>query len=161
NQGRRTGASGPARRDAGGTHLVRRTAARYPVRIGILAGRSTRADRAGILRRADPVGTGGPVPNSARHSENARPQRTAGTASAVAAERDRTMTSAEHEELRNSLGLYVLGALTPAERAEVQAHLVTCEECAAGVRSLQMSANAIALTVDPVDPPAHVRQRLL
>ena len=71
------------------------------------------------------------------------------------------MTTVEHEELRNSLGLYVLSALTAAERVEIQSHLVTCEDCAAAVRSLQMSANAIALTADPVDPPAHVRQQLL
>jgi anti-sigma-K factor RskA len=71
------------------------------------------------------------------------------------------MTNAEHEELRNSLGLYVLGALPRAERAEIQAHLVTCEDCATGVRSLQTSANAIALTADPVDPPARVREQLL
>jgi anti-sigma-K factor RskA len=71
------------------------------------------------------------------------------------------MTSAEHEELRNSLGLYVLGALTPAERAEVQAHLATCEECAASVRALQASSSALALTVEPIEPPPHVRQQLL
>jgi|SRR5262252_1154375 len=71
------------------------------------------------------------------------------------------MTSAEHEELRTSLGLYVLGGLTPAESVEVQVHLVTCEECSAAVRALQMSSNALALTVDSVDPPAHVRQQLL
>lgn len=71
------------------------------------------------------------------------------------------MTSAEHEELRDSLGLYVLGGLTAADRAEVEVHLATCEECSASVRALQMSANALALTVDAVDPPAHVRQRLM
>ena len=71
------------------------------------------------------------------------------------------MTSAEHEEVRNSLGLYVLGALTPAERAEVEVHLATCEECSAGARALQMAGNAVAFAVEPVDPPAHVRQRLL
>jgi hypothetical protein len=32
-------------------------------------------------------------------------------------------------EARLSLGVYVLGAIDPAERALVDAHLVTCEEC--------------------------------
>lgn len=34
-----------------------------------------------------------------------------------------------HEELQRSLGSYVLGALEPAERAEVQAHLAGCRTC--------------------------------
>jgi anti-sigma factor RsiW len=34
-----------------------------------------------------------------------------------------------HEELQRSLGSYVLGALEPAERAEVDAHLPGCRAC--------------------------------
>ena len=36
-----------------------------------------------------------------------------------------------HEEIRFSLGAYVLGALTPAERDAVDDHLLSCPECAA------------------------------
>jgi anti-sigma-K factor RskA len=71
------------------------------------------------------------------------------------------MTSAEHDALRDSLGLYVLGGLTPAESTEVEVHLASCDECSAAVRALQMSTNALAFTVDPADPPAHVRTQLL
>jgi len=71
------------------------------------------------------------------------------------------MTSAEHDVLRSSLASYALGALTPAERSEVQAHLATCEECSANVRALQQTVHSIALSVDPVDPPAYIRTRLL
>lgn len=36
-----------------------------------------------------------------------------------------------HEEIRLSLGAYVLGALTPAEREVVDDHLLSCPECSA------------------------------
>jgi Putative zinc-finger len=35
----------------------------------------------------------------------------------------------DHSEARVSLGVYVLGAIDPAERALVEAHLATCREC--------------------------------
>jgi anti-sigma-K factor RskA len=66
-----------------------------------------------------------------------------------------------HEELRSQLGAYALGALTPVEQAEVRAHLAGCAECAAEVRMLQPAVDALALSVDPVEPPASVRQRVL
>jgi len=34
-----------------------------------------------------------------------------------------------HDELRDTLGAYVLGALEPGERAQVAAHLETCAHC--------------------------------
>jgi anti-sigma factor RsiW len=37
--------------------------------------------------------------------------------------------SADCRDIRHSLGVYVLGALDPAERSEVDAHLSTCPEC--------------------------------
>jgi anti-sigma-K factor RskA len=71
------------------------------------------------------------------------------------------MTNSDHEELRSQLGAFVLGALTPAEQAEVRAHLAACEECAAEVRALQPAVDALAWSVERVDPPAAVRQRIL
>ncbi len=41
-----------------------------------------------------------------------------------------------HEELRRSLGSYVMGALEPAERGEVDAHLVGCPACREGLARL-------------------------
>ena len=61
------------------------------------------------------------------------------------------MTSAEHDDLRNQLGAYVLGGLTPAENAEVQLHLSTCPTCAADVHAMQAPMQALALSVDPVE----------
>jgi anti-sigma-K factor RskA len=71
------------------------------------------------------------------------------------------MTTSDHEELRNQLGAFALGALGPAEQAEVRAHLAVCDECAAEVRALRPVVDALARSTEPVDPPAVVRQRLL
>jgi anti-sigma-K factor RskA len=71
------------------------------------------------------------------------------------------MTSADHDELRSQIGAYVLGALTPAELADVRAHLAVCDECAAEARALRPAVDALAWSVDPVNPPAAVRQRIL
>src|SRR5215475_9034961 len=71
------------------------------------------------------------------------------------------MTSSDHEELRSQLGAYMLGTLAPAEQAEVRAHLAVCEDCAAEARALQPVVDALAWSVEPVDPPGAVRERVL
>ena len=71
------------------------------------------------------------------------------------------MTTSDHEELRNQLGAFVLGALGPAEQAEVRTHLAVCDECTAEVRAMRPVVDALARSIEPVDPPAAVRQRLL
>ena len=40
-----------------------------------------------------------------------------------------TSSTMECPEAKISLGVYVLGAIEPAERAQVDAHLTTCQEC--------------------------------
>jgi hypothetical protein len=67
-------------------------------------------------------------------------------------------------EIRHTLGVYVLGAIDPADRAEVDEHLATCAECReelaglAGLPALlrrvpQAEAERLA-EIDPADPPA-------
>jgi len=57
--------------------------------------------------------------------------------------------------------LYALGALTPAERAEFEAHLAVCAACASEVRALvPMVAGLAAATTGPV-PSADVRRRMM
>ena len=70
----------------------------------------------------------------------------------------------ECPEARISLGVYVLGAIDPAERAQVDAHLTTCRDCRdelaglAGLPALLSRVSmeeAIALA-DTEEPPAAV-----
>jgi anti-sigma-K factor RskA len=72
-----------------------------------------------------------------------------------------TMSSTEHDELREQAGPYVLGALTQAERDAFVAHAVTCVECAAQVQSLSSVADALARAVPQHEPSSTLRARVL
>jgi anti-sigma-K factor RskA len=67
----------------------------------------------------------------------------------------------EPDLFRESTGLFVLGALSPEEQQAFDAHLLTCEACAAEVRSLQATAAALPFSVMPVEPASDLRQRVL
>lgn len=69
--------------------------------------------------------------------------------------------SSTHETLGELSGLYVLGAVTPAEVAEFQAHLAVCEACRAEVAALRPVAAGLARTVPQVEPPAGLRERVI
>ncbi len=66
-----------------------------------------------------------------------------------------------HEELRELIGGYLLGALSEAERAEVEAHLRGCEECRTDVRALSRVVSGLAWAVPQHEPPARLRERVL
>jgi len=72
-----------------------------------------------------------------------------------------TMSSTEHDELREQAGAYVVGALTEAERDAFVAHTVTCVECAAQVQSLSSVADALARAVPQHEPSPALRARVL
>jgi anti-sigma-K factor RskA len=59
-----------------------------------------------------------------------------------------------HEELKELLGAYALGALSEDERRAVQAHLRECDECRAEADSYMYATDALAATVSPVPLPA-------
>jgi anti-sigma factor RsiW len=71
----------------------------------------------------------------------------------------------EHDEIRESLGVYVLGALDAAETAEVTAHLHTCESCRLDYSRLAGLPDALALVPseawDPAPPSDLLLGRLL
>ena len=69
--------------------------------------------------------------------------------------------ASEHDELRDQAGSYVLGALDARERALFEAHLVSCESCAAEVRSLSTVAGALAYAVPQTDPRPALRARVM
>jgi anti-sigma-K factor RskA len=71
------------------------------------------------------------------------------------------MDEMDHAAQREAAGLYALGALVGAERDAFEAHLASCEECAAEVRSLGPVVRALPYAAPQVDPPATLRTRVL
>lgn len=75
--------------------------------------------------------------------------------------------SDRHDELRESLGAYVLGQLDDVARHEVEEHLATCDECRAERDEIAPLAAALS-AVDPADvrpvgitPPPELDHRIL
>ncbi len=66
-----------------------------------------------------------------------------------------------HDEIRQALPAFALGALDPAEHAEVAAHVATCDACAAELAVEERVAANIGLDATPVTPPAALRARVL
>jgi anti-sigma-K factor RskA len=69
--------------------------------------------------------------------------------------------SVDHQELHGRAAGYVLGVLTPDERAEFAAHLSECADCAAEVYSFAPVAVALAHAAPPVDPAVVLRERVV
>jgi anti-sigma-K factor RskA len=67
----------------------------------------------------------------------------------------------EHDRLHESVGLYVIDALAPAERGEFEHHLQTCAACSAEVRSLAAVTAALPHALPLLDPPAGLRSRVM
>lgn len=66
-----------------------------------------------------------------------------------------------HDQLGEQAAPYALGALSPAERAEFEAHLATCAQCAAEVRTFSSVAGELAQTAPAAEPSPAVRERLM
>lgn len=69
------------------------------------------------------------------------------------------MSSSDHE-LSTLTGAYALDALDEAERVAFEAHLVTCADCAAEVRSLRAAAAELSRTSSAI-PPDGLRGEIL
>ena len=68
------------------------------------------------------------------------------------------MTCQDIEELS---GAYVLDAVTPQERQEVEEHLVACPDCTQLMQELQSVAELLPLSVPPVEPSPSLQARVL
>jgi hypothetical protein len=67
----------------------------------------------------------------------------------------------DHDRLHESLPAYVLGALEPDERIELEDHLDVCPVCASVYDDLAEAGTILALNVPPRTPPRDLRERLL
>jgi anti-sigma-K factor RskA len=71
------------------------------------------------------------------------------------------MEQREHERLRDNVAAWVIGTLEPPEAAELEEHLRTCESCARDARWLQPAGGALLESVEPMEPPADLRERVM
>ncbi len=66
-----------------------------------------------------------------------------------------------HDEIRDALAAYALGALDSAEVPAVEAHLATCETCRAALADQRRVVAGIGLASEPIAPPAALKARVL
>jgi anti-sigma-K factor RskA len=65
-----------------------------------------------------------------------------------------------HDQIGDQAAAYALGALTAAERQLFEAHMATCDACAAEVRSFVRVSALLAHLAPPAEPADLVRSRL-
>jgi anti-sigma-K factor RskA len=66
-----------------------------------------------------------------------------------------------HDEYRENIGPYVLGALPELETELLERHLAGCESCRAEVEELRPVTAAIGRSVPQVDPPPSLKASLM
>jgi anti-sigma-K factor RskA len=67
----------------------------------------------------------------------------------------------DHDRLGELAGPYALGALGEDDRRAFEAHLATCAECRREVRDGALVAEGLGRAVDPREPPAGLRERVI
>lgn len=71
------------------------------------------------------------------------------------------MSESGHERYRDELAAYLLGALEPGEAAELERHLVGCEECRTELEWLRPAVQMLPESVQRVEPPRELREGLM
>lgn len=71
------------------------------------------------------------------------------------------MQAGAHQPFEDELAAYLLGALTDDEARTFEAHLQGCELCQAQERWLRTSVEVLPSSVEQIEPPAELRERLL
>ena len=66
-----------------------------------------------------------------------------------------------HDDRRDDLAAYALGALDPGEAEALEAHLGVCRACRDYLRALWPAVDALAASVPQVEPPPALRERLV
>jgi anti-sigma-K factor RskA len=65
-----------------------------------------------------------------------------------------------HDQFRENLHFYAVGALPQDESQQLERHLSECAECREELSLLNDAAAQIALAVEPTPPPSRLRERL-
>ncbi len=65
-----------------------------------------------------------------------------------------------HDEIRELLPAYAIGAVDPQERVTVEEHLATCAACRLTLRTYEGLAEDLLYAVPPVPAPSQVEERL-
>lgn len=71
------------------------------------------------------------------------------------------MSMRSHDEFRENIGAYVLGALPELETELFERHLAGCDECRAEVEDLRPVTAAMLRSVPQVEPPPSLKARLM
>jgi anti-sigma factor RsiW len=66
-----------------------------------------------------------------------------------------------HERYEDELAAYLLGALEPSEVSAFEAHLADCGRCQARERWLRTSLDVLPSSVERIEPPRALRERLM
>ena len=66
-----------------------------------------------------------------------------------------------HQDYKELIPAHALSALDASDERELSEHLADCEECRGELADWEATAASLALTVDPIEPPAQVRASLL
>jgi anti-sigma-K factor RskA len=66
-----------------------------------------------------------------------------------------------HERYEDELAAYMLGSLDPEETSAFEAHLSGCGRCQARERWLRTSLDVLPSTVEQLEPPPALRERLM
>ena len=69
--------------------------------------------------------------------------------------------TADREHLVDELAAHALGALEPAERARVEAHVARCEGCASALRDYHAVVATVPHALAPAAPPPGARETIL
>jgi hypothetical protein len=67
----------------------------------------------------------------------------------------------EHGELQGSIAAHLLDAADGGDEARALTHIRSCRSCGELARRLARAAAAVPLSVDQVDPPVELRDRIL
>jgi anti-sigma-K factor RskA len=71
------------------------------------------------------------------------------------------MSELSHQELRELVSMYALGATDAEESTMVESHLEGCADCTEDLRESLEATALLALSVEPVEPPAHLRDAIV